>query len=84
MTDPSPLRSSRLLVVIALLVGLASGVGIALLLSGGDGATSLLAEFGPEVFAWARIVPVQAATPLQVVLGPVGEAWQVVGVLPRL
>lgn len=53
-------------------------------LSDGDGATGLLAEFGPEVFAWARVVPVQAATPLQVVLGPVGEVWQVVGVLPRL
>lgn len=56
--------------------------GAARSLSDADGATALLSEFGPDVFAWARVVPVEATTPLQVVLGPVGEVWQVVGVLP--
>jgi hypothetical protein len=44
--------------------------------------SALLARFGPEVFSWARQVRVEAATPLLVVLGPVGLEWRVVGVLP--
>ena len=43
---------------------------------------ALLAEFGPPVFTWARTARVDAATPIEVVIGPLGDAWRIVGVLP--
>lgn len=52
-------------------------------LADADGTTALLSEYGPDVYAWARVAPVQSTTPLLLVLGPVGEEWQVVGILPR-
>lgn len=42
----------------------------------------LLAEFGPEVFNWARTARVDAATPIEAVLAPIGTEWRVVAVLP--
>lgn len=47
----------------------------------GSGAQPFLAAFGPEVFSWARVVPVAAPGPLEVVLAPVGERWLVLGVV---
>jgi hypothetical protein len=44
--------------------------------------TSLLSDFGPEVYGWARTARVDAATPFQVVLAPLGEDWRVVGIIP--
>lgn len=52
-------------------------------LADSDGVTPLLSEFGPEVYAWSRVVDVTADTPFRLVLGPVGGTWQIVGVLPR-
>ncbi|MGI9018222.1 MAG: hypothetical protein ACR2HR_14155 [Euzebya sp.] len=43
---------------------------------------TLLAQFGPDVFAWARTARVQATTPIVAVLAPIGQEWRVVGVLP--
>lgn len=48
----------------------------------GPETTALLSAYGPEVFTWARVVPVTAPVPLRAVLGPVADQWQVVGVLP--
>jgi hypothetical protein len=45
-------------------------------------ASALLSRYGPEVFGWAATVPVAAATPFTAVLGPLGDDWVVVGVLP--
>ena len=42
----------------------------------------LLSEFGPAVFGWGRAIDVEAATPFTLVLGPLGEEWRVVAVLP--
>ena len=47
----------------------------------GPGAEPLLAAFGEDVFEWARVVPVTAPVAVQVVLAPVDDAWQVIGVL---
>lgn len=44
--------------------------------------SALLSRFGPEVFGWARAVRVEAATPLTVVLAPIGQDWRVVAILP--
>ena len=44
-------------------------------------AQPFLAAFGPEVFSWARVVPVDAPDPFQVVVAPVDERWLVIGVL---
>jgi hypothetical protein len=42
-----------------------------------------VAAFGPEVGAWARLVPVQGPrTRFSVVVGPVGDAWRVLGTDP--
>jgi hypothetical protein len=42
-----------------------------------------LAAFGPEVGAWARLVPVQGPrTRFSVVVGPVGDGWRVLGTDP--
>jgi len=42
-----------------------------------------LAAFGPEVGAWARLVPVQGpGARFSVVVGPVGDAWRVLGTDP--
>lgn len=51
-------------------------------LSDGEDTTVLLDAFGPEVFSWARVVPLLAPVPMQVVTAPVGDRWQVIGVLP--
>ncbi len=57
-------------------------VGPAGALTDSDAATALLSAYGPEVFAWARVVRVEEPAPVAVVLGPFGEDWRVVGVLP--
>jgi len=42
-----------------------------------------VAAFGPEVSSWARLVPVQGPrTRFNVVVGPLGDAWRVLGTDP--
>ena len=42
-----------------------------------------VAAFGPEVGAWARLVPVQGPrSRFSVVVGPLGDAWGVLGTDP--
>ena len=42
-----------------------------------------MAAFGPEVGSWARLVPVQGpGTRFSVVVGPLGDAWRVLGTDP--
>jgi hypothetical protein len=42
-----------------------------------------VAAFGPEVGAWARLVPVQGpGARFSVVVGPLGDAWRVLGTDP--
>jgi hypothetical protein len=42
-----------------------------------------VAAFGPEVGSWARLVPVQGpGTRFHVVVGPLGDAWRVLGTDP--
>ena len=59
-------------------------VGPAAALTDSDAATALLSAYGPEVFAWARVVRVEEPAPVAVVLGPFGADWRVVGVLPTV
>jgi hypothetical protein len=43
-----------------------------------------VAAFGPEVAAWARLVPVQGpGIRFNVVVGPLGDAWRVLGTDPQ-
>jgi hypothetical protein len=47
-------------------------------------ARPFLAVYGADVTSWAHTVPVTAPVPLRAVLAPLGDEWQVVGVLgPR-
>jgi hypothetical protein len=42
-----------------------------------------VAAFGPDVSSWARLVPVQGpGTRFHVVVGPLGDAWRVLGTDP--
>lgn len=50
-------------------------------LSDGPETTALLDAYGPEVFTWARVVPVTGPVEARVVAAPVGDAWQVFAVL---
>ena len=43
-------------------------------------ASSLAAAFGPDVYAWARLVPVTEPARLDLIVAPVGERWLVIGV----
>jgi hypothetical protein len=59
-------------------------VGTAAPLRAGVGVEPFVAAFGPDVFTWARAVPVQSPAPMSVVLAPIGERWVVIGVLESL
>jgi len=59
-------------------------VGTAAPLRAGTGVEPFVAAFGPDVFTWARAVPVQSPAPMSVVLAPIGERWVVIGVLESL
>lgn len=52
------------------------------LLTDGPETTPLLNAYGPEVFTWARVVPVVDPVEMLVVTGPIDDRWRVVGVLP--
>ena len=43
-------------------------------------ASDLAAAFGPDVYAWARLVPVTEPARLELIVAPVGERWLVIGV----
>ena len=50
-------------------------------LAGGLSAQDLVAQYGPETFEWARVVPVSGRErPFSVVLAPIGDRWSVVAV----
>lgn len=55
-------------------------VGVPTALIDDAGLSALTAAFGPDVYAWARVVPVTAPARLELVLAPVGERWLVVGI----
>jgi hypothetical protein len=42
-------------------------------------ASALAAAFGPDVYAWARLVPVTEPARLELIVAPVGERWLVIG-----
>ena len=41
----------------------------------------LLNAFGADAPTFVRVVPVEGPAPLQVALAPLGEAWEVIGVM---
>ncbi|MGZ4799183.1 MAG: hypothetical protein ACXVJW_13015 [Acidimicrobiia bacterium] len=45
-----------------------------------DPAGDVTAAFGPDVYSWARLVPVTGPARLDLVVAPVGERWLVIGV----
>lgn len=57
-------------------------LGVPGVLSDGPDTTVLLNAYGPQVFTWARVVPVEGPVELRLVAAPVGDAWEVFAVLP--
>lgn len=51
------------------------------LLSDGFDTTSLLAAYGPEVYGWARVVVIRSPVEMGVVAAPIGDQWQVMGIV---
>ncbi|MEZ5264306.1 MAG: hypothetical protein R2755_21585 [Acidimicrobiales bacterium] len=45
-------------------------------------AAAVVAAFGGSALQWARVVPLDGPIPQRVVLGPLGERWIAIGVLP--
>jgi hypothetical protein len=56
-------------------------VGAPVALEPSESSDSLLAAFGPDVFTWARVVPVSAPARVGAVLAPVGARWRVIGLV---
>ena len=61
-------------------------VGQPMALEPSESSDPFLAAYGPDVFTWARVVPVTAPTRVGAVLAPLGPRWRVIGlvVLPPL
>ena len=55
-------------------------VGAATALVDDSGSGELSAAFGPDVYAWARVVPVTEPARFELIVAPVGERWLVIGV----
>jgi hypothetical protein len=50
-------------------------------LDGGPRSAELVAQYSTDALAWARVVPLRGPEPeVKVVVAPIGESWQVVGV----
>jgi hypothetical protein len=47
----------------------------------GQSTDAFLAAYGPEVFDWARVVPVRSPVALRAVVAPIGDRWRVIGVI---
>ncbi len=47
----------------------------------GEESSAFVSAFGPEVFGWARVVPITGPVPIRVVLAPIDDQWEVIGVL---
>lgn len=56
-------------------------LGAAGVLTDGPDTTSLLSAFGPEVYTWARTVEVRGPVALRLVLAPIDDEWQVIGLV---
>jgi hypothetical protein len=47
----------------------------------GDMTQQLVAQYGADALGWARVVTLSGApSPIQVLLAPIGDGWQVIGV----
>jgi hypothetical protein len=58
----------------------AVAVGAATQLPDDTSASDVAAAFGPDVYAWARLVPVTEPARLELIVAPIGERWLVIGV----
>ena len=56
-------------------------VGAPVALEPGESSDSFLAAYGPDVFTWARVVPVTAPARVGAVLAPLGPRWRVIGLV---
>ena len=56
-------------------------VGTAVALEPGESSGPFLAAYGPDVFTWARVVPVTSPARAGAVLAPLGPRWRVIGLV---
>jgi hypothetical protein len=56
-------------------------VGAPVPLEPDEASDPLLAAYGPDVFSWARVVPVTSPSRVGAVLAPLGPRWRVIGLV---
>jgi hypothetical protein len=56
-------------------------VGAPIALDPGPSSDRFLAAYGPDVFTWARVVPVTSPARVGAVLAPLGPRWRVIGLV---
>ncbi|HEY8215695.1 MAG TPA: hypothetical protein VIH82_01075 [Acidimicrobiia bacterium] len=56
-------------------------VGAPVNLEPGTSSDRFLAAYGPDVFTWARVVPVTSPARVGAVLAPLGPRWRVIGLV---
>lgn len=56
-------------------------VGTPVALEPGESSDAFLAAYGPDVFTWARVVPVTSPARAGAVLAPLGPRWRVIGLV---
>jgi hypothetical protein len=56
-------------------------VGAPAALEPGESSDPFLAAYGPDVFSWARVVPVTTPARVGAVLAPLGPRWRVIGLV---
>lgn len=84
--DPAPPEHERMLGIPRLGLALCGSDGrisageMADLPEGAD-AEVFLSAYGPDVYSWSRVVPLAGPVPMRVVLAPIGDAWQVIGIM---
>jgi hypothetical protein len=61
--------------------GRSAAVGAPAPLDPDTGIEPFLAAYGPDVFSWARVVPLNGPVALGAVVAPVGDRWLVIGVI---
>jgi ketosteroid isomerase-like protein len=84
--DPAPPEHERMLGIPRLGLALCGSDGRVTAgemtdLPEGADAEVFVSAYGPDVYSWSRVVPLAGPVPMRVVLAPVGDAWQVIGIM---
>ena len=52
-------------------------------LAAGPPSADIVDEYSCDALSWARVVSVSTPRPFRIVLAPLGDRWEIIGILPR-